>query len=123
MKQAKQILVVEDDFSIRVLLQEILLDLGYKVVASERGREALKLVNEEKIDLITLDLGLPDMSGSDFLAQLSKKGSTHEFPPPIVVISANPHQLQPHPHPFVKTIISKPFNIDQIVEVVEKCLV
>jgi DNA-binding response OmpR family regulator len=57
--------VVDDDDSIRELLAQVLRQAGLEVHCSETGAEALELVREVNPDLVTLDLFLPDMDGTD----------------------------------------------------------
>jgi two-component system, cell cycle sensor histidine kinase and response regulator CckA len=66
--QTKTILVVDDEAAIRRLAQRVLQRLGYKTLEAENGREGLALLteNREKIDVILLDLHLPDGSGTEW---------------------------------------------------------
>lgn len=62
------ILVVEDDNNFRMLVSDILIDEGYRVQEADNGRTALKILkNNPPIDLVLLDLRLPDMSGLEVL--------------------------------------------------------
>ncbi|MCW2747314.1 MAG: response regulator, partial [Nocardioidaceae bacterium] len=63
-----QILLVEDDDAIRRGLTRALTDLGNVVTAVGTGSAALASVREHSPDVILLDLGLPDLVGSDVLA-------------------------------------------------------
>jgi two-component system cell cycle sensor histidine kinase/response regulator CckA len=67
---AETILVVEDEEPVRRLIQMVLEDAGYSVLAVEQGGEALALSEDadRRIDLLVADLNLPDMSGRE-LAQ------------------------------------------------------
>jgi len=59
----KKILVVDDEEHIRLLLQEELEDEGYQVITAADGETALRLIPEEKPDLITLDIKMPGEGG------------------------------------------------------------
>ena len=59
------VLVVEDDPPVRELLNEVLEDEGYSVVAVHDGATALQVIDSLRVDLITLDLDLPGLSGSE----------------------------------------------------------
>ena len=66
----EQVLVVEDEPAVRMLIVEVLQDLGYRVLEAGDGREALKLIEREHaIDLLVTDVGLPGMNGRQ-LAEL-----------------------------------------------------
>jgi DNA-binding response OmpR family regulator len=60
-----RVLVVEDDAAIRVMLRQALEDEGYEVLDAPNGAQGLELVRRETIDLVLLDLRLPDISGFD----------------------------------------------------------
>ena len=66
----KTILVVDDDDAIRTLLQDELIDEGYKVLTANNAREALKMVQEEVLDLVILDIRMPGMDGLEALPRI-----------------------------------------------------
>lgn len=61
------VLVVEDDREIWELLRRYLERAGYAVRATASGAEAIRLLDEGGIDLVVLDLGLPDVDGTEVL--------------------------------------------------------
>lgn len=65
-----EILIVDDEPQIRKLLQINLEANGYKVIQAVNGREALLLAANHPPELILLDIGLPDKSGHEVLAEL-----------------------------------------------------
>ncbi|RMG02452.1 MAG: response regulator [Nitrospirae bacterium] len=67
-----KILVVDDDPSIRTLYKEELEEEGYEVVVASSGDEALRLFEQEKPDLVTLDILMPDMDGIQVLRKLKE---------------------------------------------------
>ncbi len=64
------ILVVDDEESIRSLFKKTLEELGHRVIAAETGFEGLELVKQQDFDLVFLDLKMPGMVGDDFFGQL-----------------------------------------------------
>jgi DNA-binding response OmpR family regulator len=73
-KSDKKILVVEDDKGFLWILKEGLTVAGFLVVCAEDGEEAVKKVQEEKPDLIFLDIMLPKMDGITVAKTLKEKG-------------------------------------------------
>ena len=69
---SKTILIVDDEEFIRLSLQQILSEEDYNVILNESGGEALRTVREEEIDLVLLDLNLPDMSGIEILRKIKQ---------------------------------------------------
>ncbi len=80
-----KILLVEDSKPIRMENQRVLIKAGYEVVYAEDGESALKLADQEKPDLILLDMILPRMSGPAVLEHLKNDASTATIP--VVVLS------------------------------------
>jgi DNA-binding response OmpR family regulator len=80
----KKVLVVDDERNIRLLLREELSDEGYDVIEAESGAQALKMISEEKPDLVTLDIRMP---GEDGLTILRKIRET-EYDLPVIICSA-----------------------------------
>jgi two-component system KDP operon response regulator KdpE len=83
MASAYTILVVDDEPPIRRFLRTSLTAAGYQVVLAEDAAGALAGLASEKPDVIILDLGLPDRSGLDVIAEIRQRS-----PVPIIVLSA-----------------------------------
>jgi len=83
--KASNILIVDDDDSIRSLLQQELGDAGYTIEEARNGKEALASVRKQKPDLIILDIMMPEMNGFDVAAVLKNDPQTMDIP--IIVLS------------------------------------
>ncbi len=70
----KTILVVDDDPSIRALIRLYLEGAGYQVVEASDGRRGVRLLGEEKIDLVVLDIFMPEMDGLEVLQLMRTQG-------------------------------------------------
>ena len=77
------VLLVEDDRELRTTLRESLRVEGYVVVAAASLADAHALLANTDVDIVLLDLGLPDGDGETLLATLRRGRST-----PVIVISA-----------------------------------
>ena len=84
------LLFIEDDEQIRLALSMALEDEGYKVREAADGRAGLAEFSEHEIDLVLLDLRLPDMSGFDVCRALRARSIV-----PIIIITA---QTDTHDH-------------------------
>lgn len=67
------ILVVDDEESIRSCLNRLLLKHGYDVLLSSNGYETIEMVNKQKVDVVLLDLVLPGMNGLEILKSIKKE--------------------------------------------------
>jgi CheY-like chemotaxis protein len=86
-KQNPRVLVVDDYPGARYRRMRILLDAGGFDVAEESlGRETLRRVSTERVDVVVVDLHLPDLSGLEVCARL--KADAHTAGIPIVAVSA-----------------------------------
>ena len=107
------VLVVEDSQVIRRVLTLLLEGEGYRVVATDRGREAVTLAREQRPDVVTLDLALADADGRETLRQLKQDAMTQHIP--IVVLSAFVQALSPAERWYAADIILKPFDVDDLL--------
>lgn len=83
MTRPVQILLVDDEVSIQRAMTPLLRSRGYTVSVAGSGREALDAFERERPDLLILDLGLPDMDGSEVCRRVRERADT-----PILVLSA-----------------------------------
>lgn len=67
MSEQKTILVVDDEEGVRKVLAEILSSSGYRVLTAQSALEGLIYLEKKRIDLVLLDLRMPELSGEDFL--------------------------------------------------------
>src|SRR5690348_14193398 len=80
----QHILIVDDEIPIRRFLRTSLSAQGFQVLEAEDGKSALDLLRRHQIDLLILDLGLPDMDGLEIIGRLRQSRSTV----PILVLSS-----------------------------------
>ena len=85
MKKAK-ILIVDDEADIRESLNEILVDEGYKVYIAKNSEEANKIQKAESLDLILLDIWMPDCDGISLLKDWKK---SNNLKCPVVMMSGH----------------------------------
>lgn len=78
-----KILIVEDDEQIRSFIGYALSNQKYETVTADCGTEALRRFEEDRPDIMILDLGLPDMDGKEVIRKVREKSLT-----PILVVSA-----------------------------------
>jgi CheY-like chemotaxis protein len=85
---AKKVLVVDDYEDSRSMLVRFLEALGYQTVEAASGAEAVQKALSEKLNIIVMDLGLPDITGIDAARELKQHPTTAHLP--IIAYSAWP---------------------------------
>ncbi|KPA16776.1 response regulator receiver modulated metal dependent phosphohydrolase [Candidatus Magnetomorum sp. HK-1] len=116
------ILVVDDSHIIRSIVEEGLCQAGFQVVTACNGREAMLVISIKKPDLILCDIAMPVMDGFEFCRMIKSDDSLKTAP--FVVMSTNSErgQMKRMLEIGASAYIVKPFNIDQLVFLVEKIL-
>jgi DNA-binding response OmpR family regulator len=105
------ILVVEDDNDINQLLCNIINKSGYHSQPAYSGTEALIYLEQQKWDLVLLDLMLPGMTGEEILAKIIEKSLI-----PVIIISAKSEQQTKinNLRSGADDFISKPFDVEEV---------
>src|SRR5271157_3870211 len=108
----KRILIVDDEKLVRWALTKKCTEFGYQTLEAETGPEALQALQNENVDLVLLDVHLPDMSGIEVLEKLKQAGETRS----IIMMTADPQlddvkaALRMGAYDFV----SKPINFEEL---------
>jgi len=114
------ILVVDDEQGIRQVLQDVLGDEGHQVFAVEDGFQALEILEKEAVDLVILDVWLPNMGGIDVLKRV--RGGWPDIE--VVVISghANINMAVQAVKIGAFDFLEKPLSLEKTITVVENAL-
>ena len=104
--EAKRVLVVEDDATIRAIIGDVLQERGFEVAPAANGSEALQQLDIARPDVVVLDLLMPVMHGWAFMETYLEK--TGGAPIPIVVVSVNPALPRSYNRLGVASVVSKP---------------
>ena len=111
----KKILVVDDEPHIVKYLTAFLQDCGYETCSAADGEQALEVLRKEKPDLITLDLQMPNDTGTRFYRNMTKdkqfKGT------PVIVISGIPGRHLAVSKPVA--VFEKPIDRDALLAAVK----
>jgi diguanylate cyclase (GGDEF)-like protein/PAS domain S-box-containing protein len=84
--RTNRVLIVDDNEMNRDVLARRLERKGYQVVVAASARELLKLVNEENLDLVLLDIEMPEVSGLEGLQAIRERYSANELP--VIMVTA-----------------------------------
>ena len=114
----KRILVIDDDLPLRGMLAAALRQAGFQVLLAGDGAEGQRALTIHKPDVVILDLAMPNVNGWDFLQKLRETG--HLGVLPIIVVSAHLHvDPQAILQMGVKAILPKPFNLPELIDIIE----
>ncbi|MGC7873845.1 response regulator [Desulfosporosinus sp. SYSU MS00001] len=118
---SKYILVVDDQFSVRLFIQKALEQFGYEVKAVASGSECLCLATSlHRPSLILLDQSMPGMTGLQVLAQLAQDDLAKNIP--VIMISGE-EDLEVTARSFgVCDILSKPLDLEYFLKTVRATL-
>lgn len=120
MNQAKSILIVDDEESIRKILKTTLEGKGYKVDIAENGEEALIALKINDYNLIISDMKMPKMDGIEFLKNLKERKSKALI---LFLTSAEKQEVLSRALQYgIDGFIEKPFHPEEVLGIVEEKL-
>ncbi|MFZ0051089.1 MAG: response regulator [Desulfobaccales bacterium] len=114
----KKILVADDEMSIRLLYSEELKEEGYEVYMASNGREALEMVEKIPLDLVILDIKMPEMDGIEALRQIKEKWPDL----PVILSTAYGEYRQDFATWASDEYLVKSSDLDELKEVVRRHL-
>jgi DNA-binding NtrC family response regulator len=111
------ILIVDDDDAIRGMLFDLLSE-KYECNTASMAEEALQYIEVEKYDAIVTDIAMPGLTGVELL----KKIQEHDSATPVILISGKGSEQDPQALMDLGAFayVTKPFNLDEIEDVVER---
>ncbi|MBD3382177.1 MAG: response regulator [candidate division Zixibacteria bacterium] len=118
MKEEVTILVVDDEEMMRGLLSKILEKDGYSILSASSGAEALKIIDEGKVDLVITDVKMPEMNGFDLLKHIKEK--TPQIGVIVMTAFGDAYTVRDALLLGADEYITKPFKSFEITMVVER---
>jgi CheY-like chemotaxis protein len=115
-----KILAVDDDPSIRYIVKRLLENAGHEVSEASGGNDCLDKLEDERPDLVLLDVMMPDMMGFEVLDEIRKM----EHPVPVVMMTVveSPDTMEPENFQGLVDYINKPFDEKDLVQRVNDAL-
>lgn len=119
--EAIRILVVDDIFTNRLLLSELVISTGNEAIVVENGAEAIEVLKNEQVDMIFMDIEMPVMNGIETTNYIRRE---MEYPLniiPIIALTAHNPELffEDYADVGFDELITKPYSIDKIKEKIE----
>jgi two-component system response regulator (stage 0 sporulation protein F) len=115
-----KILIVDDQYGIRVLLEEVFRKEGYETYQAANGKQALALAEQNEPDLVILDMKIPGMDGLEILKRI--KVLNREIQVIMITAYGELDLIQEAMKLGALTHFTKPFDIDELRRMVENYL-
>lgn len=114
----KRILILDDDAQIRESLRKALRAEGYEVVVAADAREGIETFGTTPVDLLLLDLQLPDQSGWDAFERLTSINPLV----PVVIITGRTNQIETAAMAGVGALFEKPLDVPLLLRTIQELL-
>ncbi len=120
-----RVLVIDDEISVRKVINRILTNIGYEVIEASNGEEAVKIFEKEPADIVITDMFMPIKDGMETIMEIQAKY------PPVKVIAMSgggkdeiTKSLKENVLQFAKQlkaeVISKPFDERTLLDAIDK---
>lgn len=112
---APTILIVDDNIDSLKILSDMLEGVPYNVIAAKNGTEALEVVSCTKLDLVILDLMMPDMTGFEVCTRIRERFSMVDLPVLIITAAIIGHDKYKAFHAGANDILQKPYHYSEFM--------
>lgn len=118
-----KILVVDDEESLLILVKTILEGAGYDVTTAGSGPQALERLDSEEVDLVLLDVMMPDMDGWEVVKEIRNNPETSHLPIAMLTVKTlSPEYFYSNDVEGLVDYINKPFSKKDLLRRVEDIL-
>jgi len=118
----KKILVVDDDELVLIAIQELLSPLGFLVVTSPSGMDALEKIGAEQFDLIILDVIMPEINGFEVCQRIRRIDSYTEIPIMMLTAKSGEEDQQKGIEVGANLYLPKPISPKRLIALVEEAI-
>lgn len=118
----KKILIVEDEESLLKLESILLTSKGYAVRGVANGQEALDAIQEERPDLVLLDIMLPEIDGFEVCQRIKSNPETQDLPVIMLTAKKSREDMARGEKVGADWYITKPFKSAMVIETIQRFL-
>ena len=115
MNQTPRILVVDDEPMNVALLEAVLVSRGYAVIPAANGLEALDLIHQDNIDLVLLDIMMPEMDGFEVCRRIKDDERLRDIPIIMLTVLHSKQDRIKGIEAGAEDFISKPFDQGEVL--------
>ncbi|UWX62209.1 response regulator [Chryseobacterium oranimense] len=116
----KKILIVDDDPRNIFALKLTLKSRGYQIDSCTSAQVAIQILKENEIDLVLMDMMMPEMDGYEAIKTIRNTPSISQIPVISVTAQAMPEDRQKCLDAGAQDYVSKPIDVDQLITAIEK---
>jgi len=115
------VIIADDIFTNRLLLSEIIEELGHSYICVENGQQAIKALENNKIDLVLMDIEMPVMNGLEATKYIREKLPSPKCYTPVIALTAHNPKIFFDDYKDVgfNQLLTKPYSIKKITELFE----
>jgi two-component system, response regulator, stage 0 sporulation protein F len=114
----KAMLIVEDNEDMKSLLANIFDDEGFDTITARNGKSAMKILEDQSVDILLLDKRLPDIDGFDIIPQIKKSGRNSKI---IILTAYGDSKIKKKALALgADAYMTKPFNNFELIKLVQK---
>lgn len=116
-----KVVIADDIFTNRLLLSEIIADLGHEFITVENGREAVDALMNNDVGLILMDIEMPIMNGLEATKHIREKLAAPKCDIPVVALTAHNPKIFFDDYKDVgfSQLLTKPYSVQKITDLLE----
>ncbi|HSG44715.1 MAG TPA: response regulator [Anaerolineales bacterium] len=118
----KTVLIIEDEEDAAELFSEMMRVSGFHVLTTSKSEPAISMMNEDKPDLVLLDIMMPEISGLDILRQMRRDPNLSEIPVIVLTAKSMPADIKKGMEAGASTYLTKPVGFQELKDAVERTL-
>ncbi len=117
-----RVLLVDDDPKIRQITKMMLKKVDLEVLEASNGEEGLRILEDDRPDLILLDVMMPGDDGWKICAKIKNNEKTKDIPVVMLTVRGSEEDLDKSSASGADAHISKPFDMEYLIRTVERLL-
>ena len=121
-KSKKRILVADDEQDTRNAVKDILQSRGYDVITASNGKDCLKKLKKEKVNLLVLDIMMPVLDGWQVVRSMKKDKRLRRIPIVVLTVKSGKEDYEMAREARIRDYITKPFDMDNLISRVRRNL-
>jgi DNA-binding response OmpR family regulator len=112
------VLIVEDDLWIQAIASELLEDEGFATESATNGEIGLRMAKKLRPAVILLDLGLPAITGAEFLRYMHRHAGLRGIP--VIVVTGECGSVSDEVTELAASVLNKPFDLSELLDRVHR---